>query len=77
MYKMQKDGRGRGGGEEERVRLCDKELFGISSYISSNSNLKLWILMYVRFYFIESRTGKGYKNHPCTTNAIAACTYAA
>ena len=67
---MNDDRREREGVEEERMRLCDEELFRISSYISSNSNLKLWILMYVRFYFIDSRTGKSSKIHTRTPEAM-------
>ena len=59
------------GVKEESVRLCDEEL-RMSSYILSNSNLKLLQIMYVRFYFIESRTGKSSQNHLCTPEAIAA-----
>ena len=57
------------GVKEESVRLCDEEL-RMSSYILSNSNLKLLQIMYVRFYFIESRTGKSFKSHPRTPEAM-------
>ena len=66
---MNDDRREREGVEEERVRLCDEELFRLSSYISNNSNSKLWILI-VRTFLFESRTGKSSKNHARTPEAM-------